>query len=183
MNKQQKIVWILVGILAIVILFTLFSSSCIREKFTEEKLRYDCIISINVHEKFDFLLKQLENIKQNVHMNYAVILNCNNLMFEECTKNRMYLSDNVYIHDKVLNKRTYHGSILEGIYNNIQYALDRFTFEYFIIASSRNFFTNINLEDLKNLAPTDYDKRDLYEKIDDWSGWETRNSYIIYQLV
>ena len=70
----------------------------------EAKKHYDIILSINVHEKFNFLLKQLDNISKNVHCNYAIILNCNDFMYEECKKNS--LPDNVYIHPKILNKKT-----------------------------------------------------------------------------
>jgi hypothetical protein len=105
-----------------------------------KKLNYDCIISINVHEKFNFLLKQLKNIDDNIKINYAIILNCNEYMFDECKNN--ILPDNVFIHPKKFNKQWAHGSITEGIYRNIKYALTYFNFKFFIVASSRNFFTN-----------------------------------------
>ena len=104
--------------------------------------KYDCIISINIHEKFDFLLKQLKNIQENVFCNYAVILNCNDYMYEECNKRAKELPYNVYIHDTILNKNVNHGSLTEGIYNNMVYALNKFNFDFFIVASSRNMFTN-----------------------------------------
>jgi hypothetical protein len=101
---------------------------------------YDCIISINVHEKFNFLLKQLKNIKDNVKCKYAVILNCNDYMFDECNKN--ILPNNVYIHPTILNKKWSHGSLTNGIYNNITFAINHFTFKFFIVSSSRNMFIN-----------------------------------------
>jgi len=140
-------------LLLILIFLTVLTKYNGRIESFEQKPHYDCIISINVHEKFDFLLKQIENIQENVFCNYAIILNCNDYMFEECNKRVKDLPDNVYIHDIILNKRTYHGSIAEGIYNNMVYALNKFNFDFFIVASSRNMFTNeLKLEDLKYLV-------------------------------
>lgn len=71
-------------------------------------------------------------------------------MFDECNKNK--LPDNVYINNIILNKKKYHGSLTEGIYNNMLYALEYFTFKYFIICSSRNYFdNNMTLYDLDNV--------------------------------
>jgi hypothetical protein len=114
---------------------------------------YDCIISINVHEKFHFLLDQLKNINNNVTMSYAVILNCNDYMYAECNINKHKLSSNIYINNKILNKKVYHGSLFNGIYNNMVYALYNFRFKYFIIASSRSIFgNNIKLKDLNRIS-------------------------------
>jgi hypothetical protein len=108
---------------------------------------YDIIISINIHEKINFLLKQLDNIKQNVNCNYAIILNCNDYMYNECKK--ITLNDNVYINDEIINKKHNHGSLTHGIYSNIMYSLHNFTFKYFIVSSSRNFFdNNMKIQDL-----------------------------------
>jgi hypothetical protein len=116
---------------------------------------YDVIISINVHEKFEFLLKQLDNISTQVHCNYSIILNCNDYMFAECKKNK--LSENVYVHPTILNKRRFHGSITNGICNNMNYAIKHFTFDFFIVASSRNMFeNNLTLNDLNHLQNKRY---------------------------
>ena len=115
-------------------------------KLYQQKKSYDCIISINIHEKYSFLLKQLENIKQNVNMSYAIILNCNDIMFKECNKHK--LPDNVYINNIILNKKRFHGSLTNGIYNNMIYALEKFKFKFFIVASSRNMFIKMTLDDL-----------------------------------
>lgn len=40
-------------------------------------------MSINVHEKPDFLMRQLENIKSFVTSEFVIILNCNDYMFNE----------------------------------------------------------------------------------------------------
>lgn len=139
-------------ILILLLIIFVVNLYLIKEPLQNHKKSYDCIISINVHEKFEFLLKQLNNIKENVKCNYAVILNCNDYMFGECNANKSKLSENVYVHDKPLNKFPGNGSLMNGIYNNIQYALDNFVFEFFIVSSSRNFFDNqMKIEDLRNL--------------------------------
>ena len=147
--SHRNLIYIL---LLIIFLINVFSNRDV-ESFQEEKKHYDVIISINVHEKIDFLQKQLENIRENVKCKYAVILNCNYHMFNEC--NLIDLPNNIYIHNKILNKRTWHGSLTEGIYNNICYAIEHFKFDYFIVASSRNFFGNdMKLEHLNKLFQT-----------------------------
>ena len=151
----------------------------------EEKKHYDCIISINVHEKFDFLLKQLKNIKENVNVNYAVILNCNDHMFHECNNNRVFLSENVYMYNTPINKKHWHGSLCQGIYTNMQYALSYFTFDFFIVTSSRNMFTNnLTLEDLNKMVkkgkPHNVDNLNTtwQEKKDSWH-WPVMSSTLI----
>jgi len=47
----------------------------------------DIVISINVHEKIDFLIKQLQNIDEYVHYDYIVIINPNKYMYNEITNN------------------------------------------------------------------------------------------------
>jgi len=132
---------------------------------------YDLIISINVHEKFDFLLKQLDNISKHVRCNYAVILNCNDYMFNECKSKK--LPKNVYIHPVVLNKKRFHGSLCEGVYNNMTYAIN-FKFDYFLVTSSRNMFENeLTLDDLKKVIEIhkNYENNNLKnweDKKDDW---------------
>jgi len=131
---------------------------------------YDCVISINVHEKPDFLKKQLENIEKNVSCKYAVVLNCNDTMFEECGK--MELPSNVYIHPEPLNKSTWHGSLMHGIYNNMVYSLNNFRFDFFIVASSRNMFEN-DLQDLNHVIS--YNKPYGHEDPRPWS--EKKNTW------
>jgi hypothetical protein len=158
-------------LLLILIFLTVLTTYKGRIESFEEKPHYDCIISINVHEKFDFLLKQIKNIQENVFCNYAIILNCNDYMFEECNKNKKDLPDNVYIHDTILNKKVNHGSLTEGIYNNMVYALDNFSFDFFIVASSRNMFTNeLKLDDLRYLV----NKGESYKHDD--KPWELKKS-------
>jgi len=112
---------------------------------------YDVVISINVHENFNFLLRQLENIQENVKSSYAVILNCNEYMYQQCTQHTF--PTNIYVHPVILNKATFHGSLTHGIYSNMCYALQHLEFEYFIVTSSRNFFENdLRIEDLHRIV-------------------------------
>lgn len=139
----------------------------------EDKKHYDVIISINVHENIEFVMKQLENIRENVKCNYAVILNCNYFMFNEL--HLVDLPENVYIHDKILKKQTWHGSLTEGIYNNMCFALDHFTFEYFIVSSRQFFGNDMSLEHLQQMyqnGKPEIDRDDPWEKKLDKSNWE-----------
>jgi hypothetical protein len=112
------------------------------------------IISINVHEKVNFLLKQLENIKKHVLLVHYIILNCNDYM-NNALKD-IKLPSNVIINNDIINKERFTGTLTQGIYSNIKYAITHYNFKYFIILSSRNLFYNIlcanNLDRLK-LAP------------------------------
>jgi len=147
--KLKKIIILFVEILIIIILLYFFTK--LSENFTSDK-KYDCIISINVHENFEFLLEQINNIKKKVKCKHAIILNCNDFMFNECKNNT--LPEDVYVHDIILNKRRFHGSLTEGIYNNICYSIDNFDFKYFIVASSRNLFKNDMKLDVLNKLVT-----------------------------
>uniref|UniRef100_A0A6C0JP74 Nucleotide-diphospho-sugar transferase domain-containing protein n=1 Tax=viral metagenome TaxID=1070528 RepID=A0A6C0JP74_9ZZZZ len=131
---------IIIILIVILLLLTYYIKYNNKELF-ENKKYYDCIISINIHHKPKFLLLQLDNIKEHVKCNYAVILNCNEYMYNEC-KN-MKFSENIYINNEVINKQRYKGTLLKGHYSNIQFALNNFNFKYFIICSGRNFFDNI----------------------------------------
>ena len=85
-------------------------------------MNVDVVLSINVHEKVPFLMKQLMNIKTYMTCTYIVILNCNDYMKNE------------------LNKQTYTGTLTQGIYLNMIHSIRIASFKYFIILSSRNLF-------------------------------------------
>jgi hypothetical protein len=117
---------IVICILVFIVVFFVFYHT---EEYQNVKPHYDCIITINVHEKIDFLLKQLANIKEYVGCNYAIILNCNDYMYEECNKiksnnnvehRRKELFHNVHINEEVINKSRNHGSLTHGIYSNMK---------------------------------------------------------------
>jgi len=174
---MKKNIGIIIILLFIIVIVNAYDYRT--ERFETKKPHYDCIISINIHEKFGFLLKQLKNIQENVLCNYAVILNCNDTMLEECNSRRSELPKNIYIHDKPLNKSVNHGSLTHGIYNNMCYAVEHLTFDYFIVASSRSMFTNeLNLEGLKRLKPYIPDRRPWDEKKGEWVWKELSNSLL-----
>jgi hypothetical protein len=159
-KNNQRIILIL---LIIIILLCMYLYYCQKENFSINN-KYDVVISINVHEKPDFLLKQLENIKIHMLCSYCIILNCNDFMYEECKK--IDLPSNVYLHPEILNKKWGHGSLFRGIYNNIVYALQNIEFQYFIVLSSRNMFQyNLYLENIKELLPfpTGLDETDVQQ--------------------
>ena len=125
------------------------------------KIKTDFIISINIHEKVIFLLKQLDNIKNYVN-NYYIILNCNQFMYNEL-KN-IILPHNVIVNSEIIEKATYHGTLTKGIYSNMLYADEKFDFLYFIVLSSRNLFYNkLNIDFLNLRQPICNNINKFYE--------------------
>ena len=126
---------------------------------------YDFVISINVHEKVDFLMKQLDNIKEFVESSYCVVVNCNDYIYNEL-KNKQ-LPENIYINTEIINKMRFHGSLFKGIYSNMVYALSNITFTYFLILSSRSqIYRKIN----KNLNFYSL-KLDKSADNNNWANW------------
>ena len=70
--------------------------------------KYDIVFSINVHEKYDFLLKQLNNIQKYVKCNYCIVLNCLIILLNEKCLRTYYLSyfieifNHLYIHSHMM---------------------------------------------------------------------------------
>ena len=52
------------------------------------------------------------------------------------------LPPNVFINNVIINKERFTGTLTQGIYANIQYAIEHFIFKYFIVLSSRTLFYN-----------------------------------------
>ena len=104
------------------------------------KIKKDIIISINVHEKPDFLLKQINNIKDYLKLNYVIILNCNDYMYKELTDKKEF--KDIILNPEVINKKRFTGTLLKGIYSNLELALNKYDFKYFLVLSSRNMFYN-----------------------------------------
>ena len=106
-------------------------------------LEIDIIFSINVHEKKDFLIKQIKNIDDYVSLNYIIVINSNEYMYNEISNCQFIKSkDNIVLNKNYLEKKRFHGSLTEGIYLNMKYAINNYKFKYFIILSSRNMFYN-----------------------------------------
>lgn len=159
MTPDQRI-RIMIVILGLILVACIYFTTNMNEELQGTRVshqgpdtkKYDCVISINVHERFDFLMKQLQNIKENVHCKYCIVLNCNQEMYDLCQKNIDELATHVHAHDIAFNKQTHHGSLTRGIYTNMVYMLQSVDFEYFIVASSRSMFTNqLSLGDLHSM--------------------------------
>ena len=172
MKVSYIIKYVMLLLLIITLIYILYT---FKEGF--DNTIYDCVISINVHENVTFLIKQLNNIKENVKCNYVVVLNCNEFMYNEC-KN-IDFSENVYINDEIINKRRMHGSLTNGIYSNMQLSLNKFKFNYFIISSSRNMFdNNMTLNDLNkvtNLGQYIHENQEYMHKNNSYTDWHWPN--------
>jgi len=98
-------------------------------------MKCDLVVSINVHEKPEYLLNQIENINEYVFLSKKILLNCNEFMLEQ-----MKDSPDVDVFPESLNKKSFHGSLMHGIACNMSHALNNYDFEYFLVMSSREFF-------------------------------------------
>lgn len=137
------------------------------------KEKFELIISINVHEKPDYLVNQINNINEFVSINKKIILNCNDYMYE-CLKDLNIA--NTIINPVPLNKKHRHGTLTQGIISNMRLAYDNFDFEYFLVMSSREFFYN-HLNSVSEILNHDANsigyintKRKDYES-GDWAFW------------
>jgi hypothetical protein len=96
------------------------------------------VISINVHELTQYVLKQIENIKTYVECDHVIIFNCNEHMYRKLKQ--MSLPQNIILNPDVINKAWQHGSLFQGIISNMKYALTTIKYSYFMTLSSRNMF-------------------------------------------
>lgn len=94
------------------------------------------IISINLHDDAYFE-DQLENIKNHLKFDYKIILNCNNKMYD-LLKNKKY--ENVLINPKTIEKKRFHGSLFQGIFENLKFVESITEYDYFLVLSARSFF-------------------------------------------
>lgn len=112
------------------------------------------VFSINVHENLNFLIKQIEDIEANVLVDFVVIINANEYMYIEIFNNELLKArDNIILYPEFVNKIHNHGSLTKGIYLNMEYAIENYQFEYFIVLSSRNLFYNKLHKDNYNNLP------------------------------
>ena len=100
-------------------------------------MKTDIIISINVHEKPEYLLNQIENINKHVKLNKKIILNCNDYMLKEMSARNI---PDVEVFPEAINKKPFHGSLTHGIVCNMSHAINNYEFDYFLVLSSREFF-------------------------------------------
>jgi hypothetical protein len=120
------------------------------------------IISINVYKCVETLKLQLQNIKKHVHEPYAVILNCDESFFKALQGVR--LEGNVRLNPERITKRRLHGSLMKGIVSNLNYALERFHFNFFIVLSGRTLFykdlnkTKIQIVHRRRIGPPPIDE-------------------------
>ena len=108
-------------------------------------------ININIGYNIDFLFYQLENFKKFIMVDYIIIINTNKELYSEI-KERTENIENIIINPVCIEKKRFHGSILEGIYENIQFCFkNNIIFKDFIILSNKNIF-------YRELHPSDLDK-------------------------
>ena len=111
----------------------------------DNETMFDILISINVHEKIDFLLDQLDNIHFfTSHLKVCIIYNCNNFMLQELSKHKfpIYKNLKIIINSESIEKKRWHGSLCKGIIKNMEYAINnKIKFKEFIVISSRNILT------------------------------------------
>ena len=98
----------------------------------------DVVVSINIYKSVNTLEYQLKTIKNHLNVNYVVILNCNQYMYDILSKTT--LDNNIFLNPEILEKKRFHGSLTQGIVSNMKYALDNFDFKYFLVMSGRTIF-------------------------------------------
>ena len=131
------------------------------------------VFSINVHENLNFLIKQLEDIKRNVLVDYIVIINANEHMYNEIKYSELITEAiaaklNIVLYPWYVEKIHNHGTLTKGIYLNLAYAVSNYIFEYFVVLSSRNLFYNKlhkgNYKDIPRICEsTSIDNLNIYE--------------------
>jgi len=111
------------------------------------------VISINVHENVRFLFEQIENIYDFVKEKHVIVLNVDETMMHLLKSRKLPM--NVVINPEIINKQRFHGSLFHGIYSNMLFALQKYSFDFFIILSSRTLFYNeLTLQRLYLFQPT-----------------------------
>ena len=141
------------------------------------------VISINVFEdnnvngkhgddnlNYYFLKEQIKDIKYKTtdFKEVYVILNCNDKIFDRIQNEGLYDEKvKIIVNPEVINKKRDHGSLTQGIFSNLKYIIENeIDFDYFIVFSSRNVFTNkINLDIIYNHMITAKSKWDELSKL------------------
>jgi hypothetical protein len=108
------------------------------------KAKTTIVFSINVHENYAFLEKQIEDIEANVLLDFVILINANEFMYNEIINRGLLTTKaaNVELYPAYINKTHNHGTLTKGIFLNMEYAVKNYQFEYFVVLSSRNLFYN-----------------------------------------
>mmetsp|Transcript_69540 Transcript_69540/g.115535 ORF Transcript_69540/g.115535 Transcript_69540/m.115535 type:complete len:346 (+) Transcript_69540:175-1212(+) len=111
------------------------------------KQRVPVVVTINVHELPTFVVHHLKHVREHMPFEHRIVLNCNSEMHEAL---RTSIPDafvwetaepaDVLCHPQPLNKRRFHGTLLQGIVRNMDLALRRWDFDAFLVLSSRSWF-------------------------------------------
>ena len=121
------------------------------------------ILSINVYKSLSTLMKQIQTIQQYVLCDHIILLNCNACMYY--ILKYITLPENVVLNPEIIEKKRFDGSVTRGFVSNMEYALQKYQFRYFIVLSSRTIFYNqLDLENLDRLQPK-WDNMEEREKI------------------
>jgi len=144
---------------------------------------YDIVISVNIYKSIKTLWLQLETIKDNVKPPYCIIYNCNAYMFKELLS--IKLPDNIFINPEIIEKRRDHGSIIHGIVSNMNFALQNFSFKYFLILSGRTIlYRELQTKNLDSQCKKWYSKEEKIQSrigafdMQDWS-WPKLNNTLL----
>jgi len=120
-------------ILLCCILMAILFRKCLKSVVTSKGV----LVTINVHEKPEFLREQVRNIQEHLMCRWVLILNTNESMKADLKGTEL----EAWCHPKPINKRRFHGSLLQGICANIKHSLDvSHDFDYVLVLSSRTFF-------------------------------------------
>ncbi len=101
----------------------------------------DVVIAVNVHEDLQFVHRQIRNLQTHLQCSHVIIYHPNRRMGVSLSQCPFIASQpQVLIHPNRLEKRRFHGSLTQGIVENLQLALSRYKFSRFLVLSSRNLF-------------------------------------------
>lgn len=97
--------------------------------------RVEVVVSINAHEKPDYLMGQMANIRENLRLSHRILISANDDM-----QGRLEGMEGFILNPEPINKRRHHGSITQGIVSNMRLASESLEFDWFLVMSSREFF-------------------------------------------
>jgi hypothetical protein len=91
------------------------------------KKKTTIVFSINVHENVKFLQKQIEDIEANVLLDFVVLINANEFMYNEIINNKPLMAKAakafIELYPEPINKIHNHGTLTKGIYLNMEYSM------------------------------------------------------------